>query len=252
MSFLKIENLSKKFGRWLAVNGVHLEVHRGEIVAVIGPNGAGKTTLFNLISGRLKPDSGKVFFEGEDITGLPAHTIARKAIARSFQIANVYPNLSVYRNIRVPIMSMSSKSRVFFRPIAGFERENAEALEVVRKLGLEEQKDLAADLLSYGDRKKVEFGMAIAMKPSLLLLDEPTAGMNQVETTKTISLMREMAREFGLTLVLTEHDMNVVFSLAQRIVVMHQGAILCEGTPDEIRQDAMVKRIYLGEENWLY
>ena len=252
MSFLKIDNLSKRFGRLLAVNDVSLEIEQGEIVSVIGPNGAGKTTLFNLISGRLKPDGGKVSFKGEDITGLPAHKIVRKSIARSFQIANIYPNLTVYRNIRIPILSMRSRSRIFFRPIGSFEEENREALEVVRKLGLEEVKDLMADLLSYGDRKKVEFGMAIAMKPSLLLLDEPTAGMNQAETAKTISLMREMAREFGLTLILTEHDMNVVFSLARRIIVMHQGMILCEGPPDQIRQDATVKKIYLGEENWLY
>jgi branched-chain amino acid transport system ATP-binding protein len=252
MSFLKIDNLSKRFGRLLAVNHVSLEIEQGEIVSVIGPNGAGKTTLFNLISGRIKPDGGKVFFRDEDITGLPAHKIVRKSIARSFQIANIYQNLTVYRNIRIPILSMKSRSRIFFRPIESFGEENREALEVVRKLGLEEVKDLMADLLSYGDRKKVEFGMAIAMKPSLLLLDEPTAGMNQVETAKTVSLMREMAREFGLTLILTEHDMNVVFSLAQRIIVMHQGMILCEGAPDQIRQDATVRKIYLGEENWLY
>ena len=252
MSFLKIENLSKRFGRWHAVNSVCLRIEQGEIVAVIGPNGAGKTTLFNLVSGRLKPDSGEVFFKGENITGLPAHKIVRKSIARSFQITNIYPNLTVYQNIRVPILSMRSLGRVFFKPLRSFREENREALEVVRKLGLEKEKDLLADLLSYGDRKKVEFGMAIAMRPSLLLLDEPTAGMNRVETEKTISLMREMAREFGLTLILTEHDMNVVFSLAQRIIVMHQGAILCEGTPDEIREDATVRKIYLGEENWLY
>lgn len=252
MSFLKIDNLTKRFGRLLAVNDVSLEVQQGEIVSVIGPNGAGKSTLFNLISGRLKPDGGQVSFKGEDITGLPAHEIAKKSIARSFQIANIYPNLTVYQSIRVPILSMKSRSRIFFKPIGSFKEENNEALEVVRKLGLEDVQDLMADLLSYGDRKKLEFGMAIAMRPSLLLLDEPTAGMNRGETAKTVSLMREMSKEFGLTLLLTEHDMNVVFSLAQRIIVMHQGRILCEGSPEEIRQDAAVQKIYLGEEDWLY
>jgi branched-chain amino acid transport system ATP-binding protein len=252
MSFLRIENLSKNFGPWRAVDDVSLEVHQGEIVSVIGPNGAGKTTLFNLISGRLKPDSGKVLFQGEDITGLPPHKIAKKSISRSFQIANIFVNLTVYQNIRVPVLAMRSKSRIFYRHLRSFDAENREALEVVEKLELKEQKDIVADLLSYGDRRKLEFGMAVAMKPSLLLLDEPTAGMNQIETGKTVSLMRELATEFGLTLILTEHDMNVVFSLAERIVVMHQGAILCEGPPDMIREDPTVRRIYLGEEDWLY
>lgn len=252
MSFLKVDSLSKSFGGWLAVNSVSIEVQQGQIVSVIGPNGAGKTTLFNLISGRLKPDSGKVLFREEDITGLPPHKVVRKSISRSFQISNIYPNLTVYQNIRVPILAMRSKSRVFFRLLKSFREENQEALEVVRKLGLEDEKDVVADLLSYGDRRKLELGMAIAMKPTLLLLDEPTAGMNQVETRKAIALMREMTKEFGLTLVLTEHDMNVVFSLAERIIVMHQGSILCEGPPDEIREDATVRKIYLGEESWLY
>ncbi|MGA8830095.1 MAG: ABC transporter ATP-binding protein [Desulfomonilaceae bacterium] len=252
MSFLRIENLSKSFGRWRTVNDVNLEIRQGEIVSVIGPNGAGKTTLFNLISGRLKPDSGKVFFQGENVTGLPPHKIAKKSISRSFQISNIFANLTVYQNIRVPILAMRSKSPIFFRPLSSFGAENREALEVVEKLELKEQKDIVADLLSYGDRRKLEFGMAIAMKPKLLLLDEPTAGMNQIETEKTVSLLRKMATEFGLTLILTEHDMNVVFALADRILVMHQGSMLCEGPPEKIREDATVRSIYLGEEDWLY
>lgn len=252
MSFLKVNNLSKSFGGWLAVNSVSIEVEQGQIVSVIGPNGAGKTTLFNLISGRLKPDSGTVVFQEEDITGLPPHKVVRKSISRSFQISNIYPNLTVYQNIRVPILAMRWTSRVFYRLLKSFRKENQEALEVVRKLGLEDEKDVVADLLSYGDRRKLELGMAIAMKPTLLLLDEPTAGMNQGETRKAISLMRDMTKEFGLTLVLTEHDMNVVFSLAERIIVMHQGSILCEGSPAEIREDPTVRKIYLGEESWLY
>jgi len=252
MSFLDIKDLSKSFGSWRAVNRVSLEVSQGEILAVIGPNGAGKTTLFNLISGRLRPDHGRVLFQDEDITEFPPHKIAKKGISRSFQVANVFANLTVLQNIRVPVLAARSKSRIFFRPVRYFSDENHEALGLTHRLGLGDKATMIADLLSYGDRRKLEFAMAVAMRPSLLLLDEPTAGMNQLETESTVSLMKELVTSFGLTLVLTEHDMKVVFSLAERIIVMHQGGILSEGTPETIRNDARVRSIYLGEEDWLY
>lgn len=246
---LRIDNLAKSFGQLRAVDGVNLQVEQGEIRCIIGPNGAGKTTLFNLITGLLKPDTGKVFFKDEDITGLPPHKIVRKSIGRSFQVSSIYPNLTVFQNIRVAILSNRSKSRIFFRPVSRFSDENDETADILQKMNLYEEKDMPSDALSHGDRKKLELGMVIAMKPDLLLLDEPTAGMNPTETESTISLIRNIARQLGLTLILTEHDMRVVFSLADKIAVMHYGKILCEGEPNEIRENETVRKIYLGEEN---
>jgi branched-chain amino acid transport system ATP-binding protein len=246
---LRIDNLAKSFGQLRAVDGVNLKVEQGEIRCIIGPNGAGKTTLFNLITGRLKPDTGKVFFKDEDITGLPPHKVVRKSIGRSFQVSNIYPTLTVFQNIRVAILSNKFKSHIFFRPVSRFSDENDETADILQKMNLYEEKDMPSDALSHGDRKKLELGMVIAMKPDLLLLDEPTAGMNPIETESTISLIRDIARQLGLTLILTEHDMRVVFSLADKIAFMHYGKILCEGEPNEIRENETVRKIYLGEEN---
>jgi len=251
MSFFKVSGLCKNFGSLIAVDHADFEIAQGEIVALIGPNGAGKTTFFNLVTGRLKPDSGKVFFKEEDITGLPPHEIVKRSIGRSFQILNVYPNLSVFRNIRVPILSMNGRSHVFFKNISYYREEEQKAIEIIRKLGLEDQKDLDADVLSHGDRRKLELGMTIATNPVLLLLDEPTAGMNATETEKTIDLIQTLAKDFGLTVILTEHDMKVVFSLAQRILVMHYGKVICDGPPEQVKENQNVQNIYFGEADWL-
>jgi len=249
MIHLQIDNLAKSFGQLHAVDGVDLKVEQGEIRCIIGPNGAGKTTLFNLITGRLKPDTGKVFFKDEDITGLPPHKIVRKSIGRSFQVSNIYPNLTVFQNIRVAILSNKLKSWIFYRPVGKFFDENDETANILQNMNLYEEKDMLSEALSHGDRKKLELGMVIAMKPHLLLLDEPTAGMNPTETESTISLIRDIARQLGLTLMLTEHDMKVVFSLADKITVMHYGKIVSEGEPNEIRENETVRQIYLGKEN---
>lgn len=248
MILLRIDNLAKSFGQLCAVDGVNLQVEQGEIKCIIGPNGAGKTTLFNLITGRLKCDKGKISFKGEDITGLPPHKIVSKFVSRSFQVSSIYSNLTVFQNIRVAILSRTHKSRIFFLPVSRFVHENDETMDILQMMNLHKEKDISADALSHGDRKKLEIGMVIAAKPSLLLLDEPTSGMNPIETESTINLIRDVAKRFGLTLMLTEHDMKVVFSLADRIAVMHYGKILCEGEPKEIRENETVKKIYLGEE----
>jgi len=248
MTLLRVNGLVKSFGQLRAVDDVDLQVEQGEIKCIIGPNGAGKTTLFNLITGLLKPDTGRVIFSDEDITGLPPHRIVSKSICRSFQVSNIYPNLTVFQNIRVALLSYRSKSRIFFIPVSRFSGENAEALDLLTKMNLHEQRGMPSDALSHGDRKKLELGMVIAMRPKVLLLDEPTAGMTPQETESTIGLIRDIAHELGLTLILTEHDMKVVFSLAHRIAVMHYGKILCEGRPDEIRANETVRKVYLGEE----
>jgi branched-chain amino acid transport system ATP-binding protein len=252
MTFFKVERISKSFGKLKAVDNVHFELAKGELVALIGPNGAGKTTLFNLITGRLKPDSGRVIFKDEEITGLPPHEIIRKSLGRSFQISNIYATLSVYQNIRIPILSIKGKGHIFFKPVGVFRDEHRKAIDIINKLGLEGEKDLSADVLSHGDRRKLEMGMTIATDPTLLLLDEPTAGMNPTETEKTISLIKALTDDLGLTLILTEHDMKVVFSLAKRIIVMHYGKVICDGPPERVKEDETVRKVYLGEEDWLY
>ncbi len=252
MSFLRIENLCKSFGKLNAVDNLDLEVNQREVVALIGPNGAGKTTFFNIVTGLLKPDKGRILFRGEDITGLPPNKIVRKSVGRSFQISNVFKNLSVYKNVRIPVLARESKSFIFFWPVEALNTINKKTVEIIEKMGLKNLENQNADILSYGERRKLELGMAIAVKPMLLLLDEPTAGMNPMETENTMYLIKELSEKFGLTLIITEHDMKVVFSLAQRIVVMHHGKIVCQGAPEEIRENEMVRKIYLGEEDWLF
>ena len=252
MSFLRVENLCKSFGKLNAVDSLNLKVDQGEVVALIGPNGAGKTTFFNILTGLIKPDKGKVLFRGEDITGLPPNKIVKKSMGRSFQISNIFRNLSVYKNVRIPVSARESKSFIFFWPVEALRTINEKAIDIIEKMGLKNLENQNADILSYGERRKLELGMAIAVKPMLLLLDEPTAGMNPVETENTMYLIKELSERFGLTLIITEHDMKVVFSLAKRIVVMHHGKIVCQGTPKEIRENEMVRKIYLGDEDWLF
>jgi len=243
---LRVENLHKSFDDFKAVYGSHLTVEKGQLVAVIGPNGAGKTTLFNLITGQLQPNTGKILLNDEDISKLPPHVICRKGIARSFQIANVFPRLSVFRNVQVSVLSQQKLSDKLFQPAAQLVVE--ETNRILESVGLLGKKMDVAGSLSHGDKRTLEIAIALGNEPELLILDEPTAGMSPEETTTTMALIQRLAKEQGLTILFCEHDMEVVFGVAQSIMVMQQGRTLVQGDPQTVRQNTDVQQAYLGDE----
>jgi branched-chain amino acid transport system ATP-binding protein len=244
-ALLEVAGLKRSFGGFQALGGVSFQVEAGEISAVIGPNGAGKTTLFNVITGHLAPDSGRVGFAGRDITGQPPHTICRLGLARSFQRTNIFPRLSVFENVQIAILSHERRAYGLWRSAQGLGRDRT--MEILEDVGLAPRAADPSGSLSYGDQKQLELGIALALEPTLLLLDEPTAGMSPQETRTSVALVARIARERKLTVLFTEHDMDVVFSVAQRIRVLHQGRLIAEGAPEEIRGLAEVKRVYFGE-----
>jgi len=242
-----VKGITKSFGGLLAVNGVTFHLENGEVSSIIGPNGAGKTTLFNLLTGHIKPDSGEILFKDQDITGLPPHRICRKGIGRSFQRTNIFPRLSVFDNVQVAVMSWERKCRnIFLRARNMNQKETDEILDGV---GLGDKKKMTAGLLAHGDQRLLEIGIALGSYPELLLLDEPTAGMSPEESNKTVELIQRLARGRDLTLLFIEHDMNVVFGISEQVRVMHLGSIIAEGSPEEIRANDEVQRIYLAEED---
>lgn len=241
---LRVEELVNSFGDFLAVNSANLFVEKGTIVAVIGPNGAGKTTLFNLITGHLRPDSGRISFKGEDITGLPPYAICKKGIARSFQLLNIFARLTVFENVQVAVLSQHDKSLNLFRPAGNLLVE--ETNRILESVGLLGKSQKIAGSLSQGDQKILEIAIALGNEPEFLILDEPTAGMSAEETTATMELVRRLAVEQGLTLLFCEHDIDIVFSMADRVMVMQQGITLAEGTPEEVRENRQVQSAYMG------
>ncbi|MBW2434340.1 MAG: ABC transporter ATP-binding protein [Deltaproteobacteria bacterium] len=243
---LRVTNLHKAFNDFKAVDGANLSIQKGQLVAVIGPNGAGKTTLFNLICGQLHPDKGKILFADEDIGKLPPHVICRKGIARSFQIANIFPRLSVFRNVQVSVLSQQRLSNKLFHPAAQLAVD--ETNHILESVGLLDKKMDLAGSLSHGDKRILEIAIALGNEPELLILDEPTAGMSPDETTTTMALIQRLAAEQGLTILFCEHDMEVVFGVAQSIMVMQQGKTIVQGDPQTVRQNADVQQAYLGDE----
>jgi len=247
MSLLTVERVSRRFGSLVAVNNVSLSVEPGELRAVIGPNGAGKTTFFNMISGFLAPTSGRILFEGEDVTRLlPARRVWR-GIARTFQVTEVFPELSVRENLRI-----AAEVAAGYRLRPWISREaDAEVSARVTDLsdmgGLSDKQTRPVGELSHGDQRATEIMMALALKPRLLLLDEPTAGMGDQETYNITQLIRQLHRDHKLSIVLIEHDMRVIFHLADRIMVLAEGAMLAEGTPPEIAANKVVQAAYLGK-----
>jgi len=243
---LETEGLTKSFGKMVAVNRLDLQVKEGELKAIIGPNGAGKTTLFNLITGKLAPDEGVVRFKGEDITGLTPHAISQKGLARSFQLTNIFPNLTVFENVRIAVQARDKRRSSFFIGAASLRETNRKTEELLEWIGLSEYRDYLAKNLSYGDQRHLEIGLALATSPKLLLLDEPTSGMSPFETQKTIQLIKRLSEELKLTVLLIEHHMDVVMALAHYILVMHYGEKIAEGTPQEVAADRKVQEAYLG------
>lgn len=246
MAILKVEHLNKAFGGLQATRDVSYQMQTGELSAIIGPNGAGKSTFFNLLTGFHKADSGRVFFQGKDITNRPPHRIARLGIARAFQISNIYLALTTYENVRQAVLAQQKKTLNFFTPARRLAKQ--ETLELLEVTGLAEHVDRVAGNLSQGDKKRLELAIALGCKPELLFLDEPTAGMSGEETHETMNLVKRLNQEMALTILFTEHDMAVVFGYARRLTVLHLGSIIAEGSPEEVRSNEMVQKIYLGEE----
>ncbi len=247
MSLLVIENLSKRFGSLVAVDNVSLRVEPGELRAVIGPNGAGKTTFFNMISGFLTPSTGRIMFDGSDVTLVPPTRRVWRGMARTFQITEIFPELSVYENLRVAVEVAAGYRLSPFLSRAAGEKIHTRVTELMGLGGIAGKADRQVGELSHGDQRATEIMMAIALNPKLLLLDEPTAGMGDQETYDITQLIRKLHRDEKLTIVLIEHDMRVVFHLADRITVLGEGKMLADGTPPEIAANEIVQAAYLGK-----
>lgn len=241
---LKVDRLTKSFGGVLAVNQVSIQLERGLRYALIGPNGAGKSTLFNLITGQLRCDQGEVFLLGRQIQGLPPHEISRLGVARTFQVSSIFPSLTVGKNVEIARMARTRRVASLSPRIDPVVTK--EAMFLLRDVGLESLVSRPAGTLSYGDRKRLELAMALALDPVLLLLDEPVAGVAVHERWMMVDLINRLCRERQLTLLFTEHDMGVVEALSDRVAVLHRGSLLAEGTPEEIKNREDVRQVYLG------
>lgn len=246
------ERLRKRFGNVKAVDGVSIRVMAGEVLGIIGPNGAGKTTLLNLISGILKPDSGKVMVRWKekliDITGWGPAKIAKLGVARAFQIPNIFDNMSVIDNLRSALMGREGYYSRVLKLYDRIEEVEKEAWRLLRFFGLEEKAEEVALNLSHGEKKVLDIALALALKPTILLMDEPTAGLSAAEKPMITELIGKLKRETGVAIVVVEHDLDVIFSISDRVMAMHEGRLLAEGSPDQIRADARVKEAYFGEE----
>jgi branched-chain amino acid transport system ATP-binding protein len=241
---LAVRGLVKSFEALMAVREVDFSLPQNEIRAIIGPNGAGKTTFFNLLTGHLSPTRGKIIFKGEDITGLSPAKISHKGMSRSFQITNLFPNFSALENIRIAVQSRNRFQHPFTH-VSSLKEEREKAEKILESVGLKDMAEILAPNLSHGDQRHLEIGIALATTPILLLLDEPTAGMSPAETTATAKLIKKIAREEGLTIIIVEHDMGVVMEVADTISVFHQGGIIAEGSPEAIKKNEDVQEAYL-------
>lgn len=243
---LETQHLSRYFGGLAAVNDVSIQVERHTLHAIIGPNGAGKTTLFNLISGVLKPSSGTVIYKGQDLTKLPVHRMIHMGLGRSFQITNIFPNLSAFENIRLATQSMRGDNFSFLKNTSKIEGCDERSWKVLKQVGLLEKAAVPGRFLAHGDQRKLELGMILAPDPEVLLLDEPTAGMASEQVPELIELIRGIQAEGSKTVLLVEHNMNVVMENADFITVMNHGEVLAEGVPAEIANNHDVQTAYLG------
>ena len=242
---LQTVGLRKQFGGVQAVSGVDLAVPEGDLRAIIGPNGAGKTTLFNLITGDLPHDSGQIYFRGEEISGLAPQDLCRRGLARTFQVTSIFRRLTALENVQTALLTYHRRHLDIFRPARRLYRD--EAMILLDRVGLGAQAAKPSGILSHGDQRRLELALALASEPQLLMLDEPTAGMAPKERHEVMALAAAIAADARLTIVFTEHDMDVVFAVARRISVLHQGAVIAEGTPLEVRGDPQVQRVYLGQ-----
>lgn len=244
---LETRNLRKEFGGLVAVADVSMQIERGAMHSIIGPNGAGKTTFFNLLSGKYAPTQGTVLYNGKDITHLPFHRRAHIGIGRSFQITNIFPNLTVLENVRLAAQALSEVNFRFWRSVSAYPEFTRRAQEVVELVGLRDAAQYPASVLPHGGKRKLELGILLAPNPDVLLLDEPTAGMASEQVPELIATIDSIRRAGGRTIVMVEHNMSVVMGISDRITVMNLGSLLAEGTPAEIAANETVQRVYLGE-----
>jgi branched-chain amino acid transport system ATP-binding protein len=244
MSILEVKGLHHDFKGLKVLTGIDLEVEKGERHAIIGPNGAGKTTLFNIITGTYSPPKGQIFFRGTDITGYPPHQLVRLGMGRSFQITSTFSGLTAFQNIRMGILSSQGVRFNMLHMIDRMKAITRDTDKMLQSIDLQAEREMPAGMLSYGKNRALEIGMALATSPSLIMLDEPTAGMSVDETHTAVELIRDLTVD--KTLVIIEHDMDVVFSLADRITVLHLGKVLASGSPEQIRANTAVKDAYLG------
>ncbi len=245
---LRTEKLKKYFGAVSAVDNIDLVIEENLLTAIIGPNGAGKTTLINVLTGIITPDSGRIYFMGEDITDIPTNKRVVKGICRSFQITNIFPKLTVSENIKIPLISINKMGMNMLAHINSMKDINKRAEEILVVTGLLEKSGVPAGNLSHGDQRLLEIAIAIAAGPRLLFLDEPTAGMNPIERVKILENIKKLSSDRKITFVIVEHDMDVVFYLSERIIVMDKGRIIADGKPDEIKKNRNVIDVYLGDE----
>jgi branched-chain amino acid transport system ATP-binding protein len=243
---LECRGLVRRFGALVAVDDIDLAVEPGEIRAVIGPNGAGKSTVFNLITSVLRPSAGQVIFAGEDVTGMPVHEVAQKGIARTFQLCHIFPALTVRENVRIAAQARDARRWQFLGGGRVLNRSASAADEAIARLRLTRMADATAAMLSHGDQRLLEIAMAIAQKPRLLMLDEPTQGLSIEETGRAVQILKDMLTEGDLSVLLVEHDMEVVFKLADYITVLHRGRVIADGSPVAVRASAEVRSAYLG------
>jgi len=243
---LETKGLRKEFGGLVAVDDVSIRIIAHSLHSIIGPNGAGKTTFFNLLSGTMPPTRGQVFFKGRDITHLRPHQMAHLGIGRSFQITNIFSNLTVLENIRLAVQAVSSDNLKLFRHFAHFRPHRNKALEVIGRVGLQGREGMLASALPHGDKRKLELGIMLASEPEVLLLDEPTAGMSSEQVPALLEVIHNVMASGGKTVVLVEHRMDMVMSISDIVTVMHQGRVLAEGTPQEIAANKAVQSAYLG------
>ncbi len=244
MTVLDVSTISKRFGGVRAVDSVSFQVKAGEMLALIGPNGAGKSTCFNMLNGQIPPDSGRISLKNRDITHLPPRRIWRLGVGRTFQITATFASMTVRENVQVALLAHHRKLWRFFRPAAAWFA--AEADDLLTQVAMQDQADRAAGVLAYGDLKRLELAIALANAPSLLLMDEPTAGMAPTERVALMQLTRSLAVRQGMAVLFTEHDMDVVFGIADRILVLNRGELIAEGTGPAIRADPRVREVYLG------
>ena len=248
MSLLQTKDLTKRFGGLTAVDQVNLNIERGETRAIIGPNGAGKSTCINLITGLLEPTEGSVTFDGEDITDLEPYQTVQRGVAKSFQTASIFPSMTVEENVKIAAFAAENGSFQlnFLRDRDDFPEVNAVVDEMLAAVELAGSRDLEVGSLPYGDKRRLEIAIALAAEPDLLLMDEPTAGMSPEETEATVDLVEDLQEELELTIVLVEHDMEIIFRVADKITVLNRGSVIAGGTPDEVQGDEQVQEAYLG------
>ncbi|MCB2227127.1 MAG: ABC transporter ATP-binding protein [Desulfarculaceae bacterium] len=245
---LEVKDLNKAFGKVVTARDLCFNIEAGVLTSIIGPNGAGKSTLINVLTGLLPCDSGSIVFKGEDITDLPTHERVRRGLCRSFQVVNVFPQLSVFENVEIPVLAQMKKAANIFRPVAKEKAVAQRVMELLERTNLDREARVTASELSHGDQRLLEVGIALAAKPSLLFLDEPTAGMNPVERVDILKHIRRISASGETTFVIVEHDMDIVFSLSDRVMVLNRGDIICDGGPDYVKCDKQVRECYLGEE----